>query len=72
MTSEQLELAVIVPLHNETKSIYYFYNRLRSTLEAIKDLTKWEVIFVNDGSTDNSLEKLKELRLEAKLNRHYY
>ena len=62
MTSEQLELAVIVPLHNETESINYFYNRLRSTLEGIKDLTKWEVIFVNDGSTDNSLEKLKELR----------
>ena len=60
--SDQLELAVIVPLHNETESINYFYNRLRSTLEGIKDLTRWEVIFINDGSTDNSLEKLKELR----------
>ena len=61
MGAEQLDLAVIVPLHNETESIDYFYTRLKSSLEGIEDLTAWEVFFVNDGSTDNSLEKLKAI-----------
>lgn len=66
MTFDQIELAVIVPLHNEAESINYFFNRIRTTLVGIEDLTNWQVFFINDGSTDNSLDKLKELRKHDK------
>ena len=65
-STEQAELAVITPLHNEAQSIKYFYDRLQSTLDEIDDLTSWEVYFVNDGSNDNSLKELIKLREQDK------
>lgn len=49
-------LSIIVPCFNEQESIPLFY---RKTLEVLKSLKeKYELIFVNDGSKDNSLQEI--------------
>lgn len=53
------ELSVIVPMYNEQEMVNLFFERVDPVL---KQCTKdYEYIFVNDGSNDKTLEKLKEL-----------
>jgi len=47
-----LEVSVVSPLKDEQDSIAELYRRLTSELEGLGK--KFEIIFVNDGSTDNS------------------
>jgi dolichol-phosphate mannosyltransferase len=54
-------LAVIVPVHNELGNIAPFYERARQVLESVAGMP-WQMVFVNDGSTDGSLERICELR----------
>ncbi|MBV9653386.1 MAG: glycosyltransferase family 2 protein [Acetobacteraceae bacterium] len=54
------ELSVVVPCHNEAEGIYEFHRRLTEVMEGIA--LPWEVIYVNDGSTDRTLDRLSELR----------
>jgi glycosyltransferase involved in cell wall biosynthesis len=53
-----LTVSVVVPLLNEQPSLEALHERLSQTLEAITD--KYEIIFVDDGSTDGSIKLLKE------------
>lgn len=52
-----MKLDVIVPVYNEEKVIKDFFEKTEEELKGIKHT----YIFVNDGSSDKSLEKLKEL-----------
>ncbi|MFP4845460.1 glycosyltransferase family 2 protein [Winogradskyella sp. PE311] len=52
------KISVIVPVFNEVKNLSELYDRLKITLESITE--QYQIIFVNDGSTDNSLEKILE------------
>jgi len=52
-------LTVVVPLYDEEENIQALYSRLKSVLSVTAP--KHEIIFVNDGSKDHSLEKLTEL-----------
>ncbi len=58
--SEKIDVSVVVPLFNEEESLEELYERV------VKVLTdagySFEVIFVDDGSKDNSFEVLKSLR----------
>jgi glycosyltransferase involved in cell wall biosynthesis len=54
-------LAVIVPVYNELGNVAPFYERTRTVLDSLAG-TSWQMVFVNDGSTDGSLEKICELR----------
>jgi polyisoprenyl-phosphate glycosyltransferase len=52
-------LSIVVPVYNEQNGILIFYQALTLALkDAGVDL---EIIFINDGSTDNSWKVLKEL-----------
>ncbi len=46
------ELTVAVPLYNEAENIPILFDRVRAALDALG--RTWELILVNDGSTDNS------------------
>ena len=52
-------ISVIVPIYNEEENIAEVYRRCSAVFE--KSAETCELIFVNDGSTDRSLETLKEL-----------
>ena len=60
-----MELSILVPVFNEEDNVLLMYERIRKTMqEVIKDfpVTKdHEVIFINDGSTDQSLKAIKQL-----------
>ncbi len=49
-------ISIVIPVLNEEKLIDELYNQTATTLNAIT--SDWEVICVNDGSTDNTLQKL--------------
>jgi polyisoprenyl-phosphate glycosyltransferase len=55
-----VELSVVVPVHNEEAVLQPFFTRLLSTLEAAA-VKSFEIICVNDGSSDRSLEFLREM-----------
>ncbi|WP_254073154.1 glycosyltransferase family 2 protein [Acidisphaera sp. S103] len=52
-------LCVVVPAFNEAAGIEEFHRRLSAAMTA---LGPWRVIYVNDGSTDDTLAILKQLR----------
>ena len=59
------KLSVVVSVYNEEKALREFYKETNKILEQIKK-SGWEheLIFVNDGSADNSLSILEELAKE--------
>ena len=52
-----MKLSVIIPCKNEEGNVEELYKKVNDTLNKIK----YEVIFVDDGSTDKTFEKLNEL-----------
>jgi len=52
-------LSIIIPIYNEEKNIALLYNRLTTALQPIN--AHLELIFINDGSSDNSISLIKEL-----------
>jgi len=53
------KISFIIPVLNEAENILSLYNELRESLSGIP--YSFEFIFVDDGSTDHSLMKIKEL-----------
>ncbi|HAJ35465.1 MAG TPA: glycosyltransferase [Chloroflexi bacterium] len=51
--------SVVIPVWNEEEVIPVLYERLVQTMDSTGE--RWEVIFVNDGSRDRSLELLTDL-----------
>jgi cellulose synthase/poly-beta-1,6-N-acetylglucosamine synthase-like glycosyltransferase len=60
-SNEKILLSLVVPAFNEAAVINIFYSKVREVLDKIEDYV-WEVIFVDDGSTDNTVLLLKDLR----------
>ncbi len=52
-------ISVVVPVHNEERSVALLLDELDSALQPLG--TPWEVIFVDDGSTDGSYAALTRL-----------
>ena len=61
------KISIICPFYNELDAIPLFFDRLMEALSSLKDI-HFEIIFVNNSSTDGSLEKLKELILKKQNN----
>ena len=58
--SERSLVSVVVPVFNEREVIDTFYERATGALESI-DRVDHELLFVDDGSSDGSYERLVEL-----------
>lgn len=58
---EQTSLSLLIPCFNEDKSIEAFYNEATQAISEIKDPLDYRLIFIDDGSTDNTLKILQEL-----------
>src|ERR1700676_550207 len=53
-------VSVVVPIYNEEEIVVRFHEAVASALKC--GIYDWEVVYVNDGSTDSSLELLKGLQ----------
>jgi len=55
-------LSVVIPVYNEEENIRLLHNSIR---EALIDLDKpWEVVYIDDGSSDDSLSILESIAAE--------
>jgi len=54
-----MDLSIAIPIYNEAENLKVLYDRLASVLPGMA--LDYEIIFVNDGSTDNSLDVIKDL-----------
>jgi dolichol-phosphate mannosyltransferase len=53
-------LSIIIPVYSEEEVIDECYRRVKAMLNTLRDIDH-EIIFINDGSTDNTLHKLKSI-----------
>lgn len=55
------KVSVLVPCYNEEDSLPMLYAELVKVMDSCKSYN-WEVFFINDGSCDNTLSVIKDLR----------
>lgn len=56
---EKMKLSLVIPCYNEQDNVELFYN---TATEAFKDKGfEYELIFVNDGSRDQTMDKLRHI-----------
>lgn len=57
-----MDLSIVIPLLNEAESLEELHTWITSVM--VEDNFSYEIIFINDGSTDGSWEIIKSLALE--------
>jgi len=57
---DKIKLSLVVPVFNEYESVSLFLGRVKQIFD--KSLINLEILFINDGSTDKTLEHLIELQ----------
>lgn len=55
------KISIIIPAYNEEESLPFLYERLEKLMSTIENY-KFEILFVNDGSKDKTIQIVKELR----------
>ncbi|MDD3761449.1 MAG: glycosyltransferase family 2 protein [Acidithiobacillus sp.] len=55
-------ISIIIPCHNESENLSALYTRISTVMEQIGE--PWEMVCINDGSKDDTLERLLALRRE--------
>ena len=56
---KELDISIIIPVHNEEDNVTTLHSRLTTTLNSLGK--SYEIIFVDDGSTDNTYARLLKL-----------
>ncbi len=59
---KHVHCSVVVPLYNEASVVNELYERLLKTMD--KTGLTYELVFIDDGSSDNTLELLKEIAFD--------
>ena len=54
-------ISIVIPVFNEHESLYELYSEIN---RAIKEYNDWEIIFIDDGSSDGSSEKIIDISLK--------
>ncbi len=57
-----MDLSIVVPMYEEEENAALLHGRISAALNALEELES-EIIYVNDGSRDQTLEKLKDIAL---------
>lgn len=55
------KISIIIPAYNEEESLPLLYDRLNKVISNLESY-EFEMLFINDGSKDNTLKIIKELR----------
>ena len=59
------KISIVVPVYNEEETLQKSYEIIKKTIDEIKNY-ECEIIFINDGSKDNTLEILENIAGENK------
>ena len=59
------KISILIPCYNEEKSLPLLYPELVKLMDANQNY-EWELMFINDGSRDNTLQELIKLRQQDK------
>ena len=59
------KVSILIPCYNEEKSLPLLYDELKKLMDNGKEYS-WEVLFVNDGSQDKTLDFIKQKRVVDK------
>ncbi len=62
--TSKVQLSIVIPTYNEEQNVLPLYSELREVLDSLGK--HFEIIFVNDGSTDNTLDILKGINKKDK------
>ena len=57
-------ITIIAPMYNEEAMVYVYTETVLNILTQIEDKYDYEVLFVHDGSKDDTLLKMKEMQLK--------
>jgi dolichol-phosphate mannosyltransferase len=68
-SSGQIELSLVIPTFNEEGNVQRLYNEILLVLKQLQ-ISTYEVIFIDDGSSDQSLQRIEALRAQD-TNVHY-
>jgi len=55
-----MTISIVVPLYNEEENVRELHARIKPVMDSIGD--EYEIIFIDDGSTDNTLILLQEIQ----------
>jgi len=62
------KISILVPCYNEEQSLPLLYPELKKLMDSMPDY-EWEVLFVNDGSRDTTLDLLRQYhKQDARVN----
>ncbi len=64
MSIKKIELSIVIPVFNEEKSVEIFHRKLLSVLKKLRKT--YEIIFVDDGSNDQTFVKLEKIKRHNK------
>lgn len=56
---KKIDYSLVIPLYNEADSLQKLWSEIKISMDKIS--SDWEAVFINDGSTDNSLAVLTDL-----------
>lgn len=56
------EISIVIPAYNEEDNINLMYSALKRIVEGSDIIKNYEIIFVDDGSTDKTYDKLRSLK----------
>lgn len=59
-TSSTKKLSLIIPIFNEGENIAWHHRKIESFMDSIDQ--QYEIIYVDDGSSDNSTQEIKKLK----------
>jgi glycosyltransferase involved in cell wall biosynthesis len=59
MMTKEITFSIAAPVFNEIEIVGEFYNRVKHVMDDLGE--SWELILIDDGSTDGSTEKILEL-----------
>ena len=57
------KITILTPMYNEEDNIFEFYSQVNNAIKGLYEKYEFEFLFVNDGSTDYSLEKVIQLQI---------
>ncbi len=59
-----MTLSIVIPLYNEEENVQILHERLKKVLDPLEK--EYEILFVDDGSTDSTLSILEEIQAKDK------